>query len=89
MPDYTLWNNTTVNVEIPEDIFPDEEFRNKRDELFDHPEHGFFESNYQQKKLHYRRNLPKDDALKKKPKAIVIWHHGILGEVGIFRVWLA
>ena len=78
MPVYDLWGQS-VNIEIPEEIFPDKEWRDEKDELFDHPEHGFFESTYQQKKLHYRRNLPKNN---EKPKAIVIWQHGILGQSG-------
>jgi len=76
MPVYELWGEK-ANIEIPEDIFPDKEDLAKRDELMYNPEHGWFESTYESKKLHYRRNLPKG-----KPKAIVIWMHGILGQSG-------
>ena len=77
MPIYNLWGES-VNIEIPEEVFPDEAFLKQRDELFDHPQHGWFESTFEGKKLHYRCNLPKGN----KPKAIVVWQHGILGQSG-------
>jgi alpha-beta hydrolase superfamily lysophospholipase len=39
---------------------------------------GYIEGTYQGKKLHYRKYVPKDG----KPKAVVVWQHGIHGESG-------
>lgn len=74
---YDLYGHS-VNIEIPEDIFPDKEWRDKKDELF-LSEHGYFEGTFEKKKLHYRVNLPPKG---QKPKAVVIWQHGILGQSG-------
>lgn len=77
MPIYNLWGQS-VDIEIPEDVFPDEKWRDAKDEMFHNNKHGFFESTYQGKQLHYRYNLPE----KSKPKAIMIWQHGIVGQSG-------
>ncbi len=79
MPLYDLWGHKNLNIEIPEDIFPDESWRQKKDVLFDNPEHGFFQSCYENKKLHYRKNLPPSGT---PVKAIVIYQHGIHGQSG-------
>jgi alpha-beta hydrolase superfamily lysophospholipase len=79
MPRYNLWGHTDLDIEIPEEIFPDETFRNEKDILFDNPQHGYFESCHEGKKLHYRKNLPsKDTPL----RAILVWQHGIHGQSG-------
>ena len=79
MPLYDLWGHKDLDIEIPEDVFPDEIWRQKKDVLFANPEHGFFESCYEGKKLHYRKNLPH----KGTPiRAIVIYQHGIHGQSG-------
>ena len=79
MPLYNLWGYTDLNIEIPVDEFPDETWRNKKEVLFANPEHGYFESCYEGKKLHYRKNLPP----KGTPiRAIVIYQHGIHGQSG-------
>mmetsp|Transcript_25078 Transcript_25078/g.57960 ORF Transcript_25078/g.57960 Transcript_25078/m.57960 type:complete len:356 (-) Transcript_25078:327-1394(-) len=83
MPSYELWG-TSVDLQIPQDVFSSEEKMKKFDEIFDNPEHGFFESTYKKKKLHFRKNLPKDEKTKTpiKPRAIVIFAHGIQGQSG-------
>jgi len=86
MPKYDLWGHAGIDVEIPEDDFPDEDWRKEKDELFDDPEHGYFESTYEGKKLHYRANFPKkkdgggkdDDAV----RAVVVYQHGIHSQSG-------
>mmetsp|Transcript_34593 Transcript_34593/g.81549 ORF Transcript_34593/g.81549 Transcript_34593/m.81549 type:complete len:354 (-) Transcript_34593:28-1089(-) len=76
---YDLWGHTNLDIEIPEDIFPDEAWLEEKDVLFEHPQHGFFESCHQGKRLHYRKNLPP----KGTPiRAIIVWQHGIHGESG-------
>ncbi|VEU34547.1 unnamed protein product [Pseudo-nitzschia multistriata] len=79
MPCYNLWDHDGLDIEIPEEIFPDETFRKEKDILFDHPQHGYFESCYQGKKLHYRKNLPPEGT---PIRAIVVWQHGIHGHSG-------
>mmetsp|Transcript_15730 Transcript_15730/g.32308 ORF Transcript_15730/g.32308 Transcript_15730/m.32308 type:complete len:353 (+) Transcript_15730:121-1179(+) len=79
MPLYNLWGHTDLDIEIPEDLFPDEAYRDKKDTLLGNPEHGFFESCHEGKKLHYRKNLPP----KGEPvRAIVVWQHGIHSQSG-------
>jgi len=78
MPQYELWGHT-VDIEIPKDIFPSDEKQKELDEILGHPTHGFFEGTFGGKKLHYRKHLPANNA---KPKALVIWQHGIHGESG-------
>eukprot|EP00536_Pseudo-nitzschia_multiseries_P017401 jgi/Psemu1/224883/e_gw1.1535.17.1 len=79
MPSYDLWGNTNLDIEIPEDVFPDKAFLEEKDVLFDHPEHGFFESCHGGKRLHFRRNLPPKGTT---VRAIIVWQHGIHGESG-------
>lgn len=79
MPSYNLWGHEDLNIEIPEDVFPDEAWLKKKDELFDNPEHGFFESCHEGKKLHYRKNLPPKGT---PVRAIVVHQHGIHGQSG-------
>jgi len=79
MPLYNLWGTNNVNIEIPKDIFPNEEWMRNQDELFANPEHNFFESTYKNKKLHYRKNLPPNN---QEVRAVVVWHHGICGQSG-------
>lgn len=76
---YNLWGATDLNIEIDKDTFPSDEWLKEKDELFDHPEHGWCESVYQQKRLHYRKNIPDKNT---DIKAIVVWHHGICGQSG-------
>jgi len=73
MPRYDLWGHKNLDIEIPEDLFPDETWLEKKDVLFDNPHHGYFESCHEGKKLHYRRNLPSG----KPVKAIIIFQHGM------------
>jgi len=78
MPLYNLWGASDLDIEIAKTVFPDDEWLQDQDELFDHPQHGWFESVYQNKRLHYRKNVPADG----KVKAMVVWHHGICGQSG-------
>lgn len=73
-----LWGKN-VNNEIPDDVFPSAKIIAEFDETFHHPEHGFLLSTHDGKKLHYRRYLPQNGS---KPKAIVVWQHGIHGSSG-------
>jgi len=79
MSHYNLWGYTDLDIEIPEEVFPDETWRNEKDVLFDSPHHGFFESCHEAKKLHYRKNLPREGT---PVRAIVVWQHGIHGQSG-------
>jgi len=76
---YSLWGHDDLKIEIPEEVFPDEAFRNEKDRLFDFPEHGFFVSCHEGKKLHYRKNLPPSSV---PIRAIIVWQHGIHGQSG-------
>jgi len=78
MPNYELWNHS-VEIEIPNDVFPSSEKLKEIDGIFNHPEHGYYEGTYEKKKLHYRKYVPKDN---QPPKAIVLWLHGIHGQGG-------
>ncbi|KAL7546063.1 hypothetical protein ACHAWF_009471, partial [Thalassiosira exigua] len=77
MPRYDLWGASGLDIEIPEDVFPDAEWIQDQDVLFDHPEHGWFESSYRGKRLHFRKNVPTG-----RVRAVVVWHHGICGQSG-------
>ena len=81
-PVRNLWGKS-VEIQIPDEIFPDEQYLQDKQELFDHPEHGWFDSTFDDGSggktysLHYRCNMPKTQ-----PKAILIWQHGIMGQSG-------
>ena len=77
MPLYNLWGASDLEIEIPKDIFPNDEWLREQQDLFDHPEHSWFESVHEKKRLHYRKNIPKG-----KVTAVVVWHHGINGQSG-------
>ena len=79
MPLYDLWGASGVDIEIPRDIFPSSDWLSDHDEIFDHPEHGWFGSVHEGKRLHWRKNVPED---RTKVKAVVVWHHGICGQSG-------
>jgi len=79
MPPYDLWGHTGLDIEIPEGVFPDEAWRDQKDELFDHPRHGFFASRHEGKRLHYRAHLPPEGT---PVRAVVVWQHGIHGQSG-------
>jgi len=78
MPLYDLWGGTALDIEIPKNVFPNDEWLKVQDELFDNPEHGWFESSYKKKKLHFRKNIPSNGEV----KAVLVWHHGICGQSG-------
>lgn len=72
-----------MDIEIPEDVFPDDAWLREQDELFDNPEHGWFESSHERKRLHYRKNVPSSDGNDGGGvRAVVVWHHGICGQSG-------
>lgn len=79
MPLYNLWGHTNLDIEIPEEVFPDEAWRKEKDELFNNPVHGYFESCHERKRLHYRKNLPPQGT---PIRAILVWQHGIHGHSG-------
>jgi alpha-beta hydrolase superfamily lysophospholipase len=58
-------------VEIDPKVFPTEEEMSKVENTMPGCEHGWFDSVYEGAKLHYRRFVPP------KPKAVVIFAHGI------------
>ena len=78
MPKYDLWGHTDLDIEIPEDVFPDEEFRKGLDAFLENPTHDYFESTYKQKKLHYFSKLPPGG----KVRAVVVYQHGIHAHSG-------
>lgn len=62
-------------VDIPDDVFLSEHERAKMEEAMPPCEHGWFESSYNSDhQLHYRKWLPSTSV---KPKAVVIFMHGI------------
>lgn len=63
-----------LNIEIPEEEFPDEARRQEEDGPFDPPEHGVFESCHGARKLHYQKNLPPANVTL---RAIMVWQHGM------------
>lgn len=79
MPKYDLWGHKDLDIEIPKDVFAEETWLEERDELFGNPEHGYFESSHEGKKLHYRKNLPPEGT---PVRAILVYQHGIHGQSG-------
>mmetsp|Transcript_36906 Transcript_36906/g.79683 ORF Transcript_36906/g.79683 Transcript_36906/m.79683 type:complete len:354 (-) Transcript_36906:332-1393(-) len=82
MPLYNLWGASDLDIEIAKDAFPSDEWLKDQDELFDHPQHGWFNSVYENKRLHYRKNIPTGNKNVNNVRAIVVWHHGICGQSG-------
>ena len=74
MPLRDLWGYKNLDIEIPDDVFPSDQWLKEKDELYGSPEHGYFESCFENKKLHYRKNLPKSGT---PIKAIVVWVSGL------------
>jgi hypothetical protein len=60
------------DIDIPSDVFPTESEMAKLEDCMPGCKHGWFDSVVDGAKLHYRKWLPKG-----KPKAIVIFMHGI------------
>jgi acylglycerol lipase len=75
---YELWGKT-VHLGIPPDKFPSKEEIEEMEREMPGCEHGWFESAFEQKQLHYRKFMPPGD---QKPKAIVVFHHGIQDHSG-------
>ena len=65
-----------VDIEIPKDIFPTREELEEMERNMPGSQHGWMESTYQNKKLHYRYYLPKGDV-----KGVAVHLHGIGGNV--------
>jgi acylglycerol lipase len=76
---YELWGKT-VNLGIHPKKFPTEEEMRQMESLIPECHHGWFESSYEGKNLHYRKFLPPND---QKPKAIIVYHHGIQAHSGV------
>jgi alpha-beta hydrolase superfamily lysophospholipase len=76
--EYELWGKT-VQLGIPPDKFPSPEEINQMESNMPGCQHGWFESAFEGKQLHYRKFMPAGNA---KPKAIVVYHHGIQAHSG-------
>lgn len=70
---------TDVNIEIDESthVFPSENEILEMDKTMPGAQHGWFESSYNNSKLHYCYWLPEGEV-----KGIVIYHHGINARTG-------
>eukprot|EP00545_Synedropsis_sp_CCMP1620_P009764 CAMPEP_0119003536 /NCGR_PEP_ID=MMETSP1176-20130426/618_1 /TAXON_ID=265551 /ORGANISM="Synedropsis recta cf, Strain CCMP1620" /LENGTH=396 /DNA_ID=CAMNT_0006955147 /DNA_START=147 /DNA_END=1337 /DNA_ORIENTATION=+ len=77
---YDLWGKT-VHLGIPKDKFPNTQEMDDMEKNMPGCEHGWFTSPSSGKQLHYRKFLPEQNK-NKKPKAIVIFHHGIQAHSG-------
>lgn len=66
-------------IDIPEDVFPNEQALADLERGMEGCEHGWMESCFEQAQLHYRKFLPKEAT---KPKGIVLWLHGIAAHSG-------
>jgi alpha-beta hydrolase superfamily lysophospholipase len=73
MPIYKIFG-AEPDIEIPEDCFIKDDELGKMEATMPGCEHGWFNSVYQEAKLHYRKWLPPNSA---KPKGIVVFMHGI------------
>jgi alpha-beta hydrolase superfamily lysophospholipase len=76
--EYELWGKKVL-LGIPKDKFPTPKEIDDMENMAPGGEHGWFTSPSAGKQLHYRKYMPKN---KKKPKAIVIFHHGIQAHSG-------
>mmetsp|Transcript_19300 Transcript_19300/g.28557 ORF Transcript_19300/g.28557 Transcript_19300/m.28557 type:complete len:382 (+) Transcript_19300:68-1213(+) len=68
---YDLWGKT-VRLGIPTEKFPTSDELKKMETTMPGCIHGWFKSSEEGAQLHYRKFLPSS-----KPKAIVVFHHGI------------
>jgi acylglycerol lipase len=76
---YDLWGKK-VYLGIPPENFPTKEEMTQMESLMPECCHGWFESCYEGKQLHYRKFLPPNN---QKPKAIIVYHHGIQAHSGV------
>jgi hypothetical protein len=76
-PTLTICGERRSTLSIPPNDFPTNEERDRMEATMPGCEHGWFESSYEGKQLHYRKSLPAS-----KPKAIVVFHHGIQAHSG-------
>ena len=65
------------DIDIPENVFPTDSELSSMEGILPGCEHGWFDSVVDGAKLHYRKFLPKG-----KPKAIIIFSHGISTHCG-------
>ena len=72
---YELWGKR-VELDIPQELFPTHEELQALEAALPGCEHGWFESNGFH--LHYRKFMPADG----KPKGVIVYQHGILGQTG-------
>jgi alpha-beta hydrolase superfamily lysophospholipase len=73
MPKYKIFG-AEPDIEIPKDCFIKDDELEKMEASMPGCEHGWFNSVYQDAKLHYRKWLPPNGV---KPKGIVVFMHGI------------
>jgi acylglycerol lipase len=66
-----------VDIEIPTEVFPTAEEMEEMEKAMPGGGHGWFESSYQNAKLHYRSWVPKGEV-----KGIIIFMHGISTHIG-------
>jgi acylglycerol lipase len=78
MPKYQIFG-AEPDIEIPKDCFIKDDELEKMEASMPGCEHGWFNSVYQDAKLHYRKWLPKNSS---KPKGIVVQMHGISASCG-------
>jgi alpha-beta hydrolase superfamily lysophospholipase len=76
--EYDLWGKK-VKLGIEPSKFPTAEEMAKMEEILPNCQHGWFESVQDKKLLHYRKFVPKND----KPKAVVIYQHGLQAHSGV------
>jgi len=70
----TLWGKEVL-LDIPPEVFPSQEERNARDDMFPNCEHGWFTSPCNGAQLHYLICRPPSN-----PKGIVVFAHGLQGQ---------
>jgi alpha-beta hydrolase superfamily lysophospholipase len=68
-----------VDIEIPTEVFPTKEEIDAMEAATPGCQHGWFESTYENAKLHYRYWVPENE---EKPKGVVIFMHGISTHTG-------
>lgn len=69
---YDIFGAKGVNIEIPKDVFPTPEEIKLLEERVPGGEHGWFESSFEKKKLHFVRFLPKGPV-----KGVMVYCHGV------------
>ena len=69
---YDIFGGKDLNIQIPEDVFPTKEELDLMGQKLPGGDHGWFDSSYQKKRLHYHCFVPKGEV-----KGIVMFCHGV------------